>query len=82
MKHFDLPEYGIWKTDDQGKRIIGFTPQQVLDRDRLWQEDRKRLETALVNARKALIACASTNYDTAVLRINAIKEIEGLQISK
>lgn len=46
-----LPSYGIWTTDMEGKRVIGFTPEQFLS---VWQAradleaENKRLREALV----------------------------------
>ena len=29
-----LPSYGIWTTDMEGKRVMGFTPDQWFDREK------------------------------------------------
>lgn len=45
-----LPSYGIWTTDMEGKRVMGFTPEQFLS---VWQAradleaENKRLREAL-----------------------------------
>lgn len=45
-----LPSYGIWTTDMEGKRVMGFTPEQFLS---VWQAradleaENKRLRGAL-----------------------------------
>jgi len=53
-----LPPYGIWTTDIDGKRVMGFTPEQMLQRDAQWQKrvtsleaDRSTLREALKRAR-------------------------------
>lgn len=69
------PSYGIWTTDADGNRVMGFTPEQFLS---VWQS-RADLEAKNAKLREALIACLEKGKrwhpcDPVVVKANAALE--------
>lgn len=77
MSTTPLPNYGIWTTDIDGKRVMGFTPDQFLS---VWQAradleaENKRLREALTKAAAALEArCAFGDADATLAALKDTK---------